>query len=148
MPAHTFSWWIWILLGLLLLAGELLTPGGFYLLFFGAGALVVGLLSLFGLGMPLALEGLVFVGLSVAAMLFFRKPLLEWFRRRTPASAVDPIVGEVAVTLEQIAARGHGKAELRGTSWNAENLTDFPIPGSQRCRVERVDGLTLYIRPL
>ena len=29
------EWWIWVVLGLALLLGEILTPGGFYLLFFG-----------------------------------------------------------------------------------------------------------------
>lgn len=29
-------WWTWIILGLVLLVAEMLPPGGFYLLFFGA----------------------------------------------------------------------------------------------------------------
>jgi len=41
---------------------------------------------------------------------------------------------------------GFGKAELRGTAWNARNVGDTPIAESQRCRVERVDGLTLWVR--
>ena len=28
-------WWYWLLLGLLLLGAEMMTPGGFYILFFG-----------------------------------------------------------------------------------------------------------------
>jgi membrane protein implicated in regulation of membrane protease activity len=36
------DWWIWVVLGLVLLIGEIVTPGGFYLLFFGIGAVVVG----------------------------------------------------------------------------------------------------------
>jgi membrane protein implicated in regulation of membrane protease activity len=38
------DWWIWILLGLLLCVAELTTPGGFYILFFGIGAVIVGIL--------------------------------------------------------------------------------------------------------
>jgi regulator of protease activity HflC (stomatin/prohibitin superfamily) len=34
------GWWIWIVLGLVLLLGELVTPGGFYILFFGVGAII------------------------------------------------------------------------------------------------------------
>ena len=29
------TWWLWAFLGLFLLGGELVTPGGFYMLFFG-----------------------------------------------------------------------------------------------------------------
>ena len=41
------DWWIWILFGLLLLLVELVTPGGFYILFFGIGAVIVGILVAF-----------------------------------------------------------------------------------------------------
>ena len=35
-------WWYWMLVGLVLLGAEMVTPGGFYILFFGLAALVVG----------------------------------------------------------------------------------------------------------
>jgi membrane protein implicated in regulation of membrane protease activity len=38
------AWWLWLLGGIALLGVEVLTPGGFYVMFFGVGALVVGLL--------------------------------------------------------------------------------------------------------
>jgi len=143
-----FTWWLWLLAGLLFLAGELLTPGGFYLIFFGAGALAVGLLKLLGLHFGLAIEGLIFVVISVAALALFRKPLLQRFQRLSPTSDVDNLTSEVATALEEIPAGGRGKAELRGTSWNAQNLGDSPIVKATRCQVERVDGLTLFVRPL
>jgi len=37
-------WWLWLTVGLGLFLGDLLIPGGLVLGFFGAGALVVGLL--------------------------------------------------------------------------------------------------------
>ena len=43
------TWWTWLLLGLVLAALELATPGGFFILFFGLGAIVVGILELLGL---------------------------------------------------------------------------------------------------
>ena len=48
------DWWLWILLGLLLFLAELTTPGGFYILFFGIGAVIVGILVGFK---PQALPG-------------------------------------------------------------------------------------------
>ena len=35
-------WWYWMLLGIVLLGAEMVTPGGFYILFFGLAALIVG----------------------------------------------------------------------------------------------------------
>ena len=49
------SWWIWVLLAFALLALEL-TAATLHIGFFAAGALVVGLLVLFGVEMPLWME--------------------------------------------------------------------------------------------
>ena len=38
------AWWLWVLLGFALVLCELLTPGGFFFLFFGLGAVAVGAL--------------------------------------------------------------------------------------------------------
>jgi membrane protein implicated in regulation of membrane protease activity len=62
------EWWIWILLGLLLLLAELLTPGGFYIIFFGVGAVVVGVLAGFNVAGPLWFQVILFSVLSVIAL--------------------------------------------------------------------------------
>ena len=48
--------------------------------------------------------------------------------------------------MEDIAVDAVGKAELRGTTWNARNVGDKLLTRAQRCRVRRVDGLTLAHR--
>ena len=45
MEYFGLGWWAWFILGAVLLALELMTPGGFFLLFFGAAAIVVGTLA-------------------------------------------------------------------------------------------------------
>jgi membrane protein implicated in regulation of membrane protease activity len=140
------AWWIWILGGLALFAFELLTPGGFFVIFFGVGALVVGLLS--GLGLIHGpVEWLVFSGVSIVSLLLFRKPLLDWMKQREgPRAPVDSLIGETAVLTEDLPAGGVGKAELRGTSWNVRAREGSGLPRGQRTKVERVDGLTLWVR--
>lgn len=146
MEPMTVAWWMWLLAGIALLVVEMLTPGGFFTLFFGAGALVVGLLGLLGWQPGIPVQGLLFLAVSVASLLFFRKPLMERFQKGIPNKQVDSLVGETAVALEEIPAGGMGKAELRGSSWSARNLGDAPIQHKQRVRVERIDGLTLDVR--
>jgi membrane protein implicated in regulation of membrane protease activity len=141
-------WWVWLLVGIALLAIEMLTPGGFFTIFFGVSALVVGVLARFGLAGPPWMQWLLFSVLSVASLLLFRKPLLEWMQKReTRRPEVDTLVGETAILLEKLEAGGVGKAELRGTSWTARSATGSPLPVGTRCRVERVDGLTLWLKP-
>ncbi len=138
--------WIWMLLGLALVAAELLTPGGFYLLFFGAGALLVGGLSFFGLAGPPAMQWLVFSALSVTSALLFRRPLLQHFQHRSHGKRGDDLVGETAIAAETIAAGDVGRAELRGTTWSARNVDAKPLQAGDRCVVERVDGLVIGLR--
>jgi membrane protein implicated in regulation of membrane protease activity len=57
------------------------------------------------------------------------------------------MVGELAVALDPIAPGGQGRAELRGTTWTARNLASTPLAAGQSIRVERIDGLTIHVRP-
>jgi hypothetical protein len=140
-------WALWILLGFVLLAMEIATPGGFFIAFFGVAALVVGLLAGLGVIGPIWLQWLLFSVLSVVSLLLFRKPLLAWMKRREPPQVeVDSLVGETALLTEDLAPGGTGKAELRGTSWSVRSREGTPLRHGQRCRVEQVDGLTLWVR--
>lgn len=147
MDGLTMTWWLWVLLGLVLMVGEVLTPGGFYIVFFGLGAVFTGLLKLLGLN-SLALEGLVFVVSSVALLVLFRNRLLERFKTGSKDLPLDNLAQEIAVALEEIPAGAVGKVELRGTSWTAQNLDENPIPMRRRCKVERAEGLTLFVRAI
>ena len=39
------NWWLWLAGGLALVVAELVTPSGFFIIFFGLGALTVGVLA-------------------------------------------------------------------------------------------------------
>jgi len=139
-------WWHWAVLGLALAGFEILTPGGFYLLFFGLGGLAVAVLALLGVAGPLWLQVLLFSVFSIVSLVLFRNPLLRMMTRKTGASQqVDTLVGELAVPTEPIAAGAIGKAELRGTTWTARNAGREIVPAGCRCRVVAVDGLVIAI---
>ena len=141
-------WWYWMLLGLVLLGIEMVTPGGFYILFFGLAALIVG--SLAGLEIAQAewLQWLLFSGLAILSLLIFRGPLLASLKKRDKdLPAVDTLAGESAIPLEDLTVSGTGKAELRGTTWTAHNAGPTPLTKGRRCKVERVEGLTIWISP-
>ena len=94
------------------------------------------------------MQGLLFSVVSVLALLLFRGPLLrrvhanDWMRR-----PVDALTEDIATTLEEIAPGSIGRVELRGTPWSARNMGAAVLSKGQRCAVQRVDGLTLYIVP-
>jgi inner membrane protein len=141
-------WWNWLLLGLVLLAAEMATPGGFYILFFGLAALIVGALSGLELLNTAWLQWFLFSILSIISLFLFRNSLLVWMKTREPVGeAVDSMVGELAVLTEDLLPGNLGKVELRGTTWSARNTGQTVLMKGHRARVERVDGLTLWIKP-
>jgi membrane protein implicated in regulation of membrane protease activity len=141
-------WWYWMLVGLVLLGAEMVTPGGFYILFFGLAALAVGTLAGVGLVQVEWLQWLLFSGIAILSLLVFRGPLLALIKTHDKEMPnVDSMAGESAIPLEDLAPGGTGKAELRGTMWTAHNAGPALLKKNQRCKVQRVEGLTLWITP-
>lgn len=139
-------WWYWMLLGLLLLGAEMMTPGGFYMLFLGLSALSVGTLAGLELVQADWLQWLLFSGIAVASLLIGRRPLLAMTKpTASEMPDIDSMAGEVAIPLEALAVGATGKAELRGTTWTAKNVGTRPLGKGQRGKVTHVEGLTLWI---
>lgn len=136
---------MWLAAGLVLLVVELLTPSGFFVMFFGLGALTVGTLVRLGLGGEPWLQWLVFTAVSLGYLLLFRGRFQQRVER--PAPEVDTLIGEVAVPRERILPGDVGRVDLRGTLWNGRNDAAQPIEPGQRCRVTGVTGLVLLVQP-
>ena len=143
----TILWWHWLVLGLLLMLGELVTPGGFYIIFFGIGAILVGLLAGADLAGPAWMQLLLFSISSVAFLAIFRARLLTWMQIDPQLPPVDALVGQVAVATGRLDPGAIGKVELRGASWSARNVSDAVVGPGGRCLVLRVDGLMLDVTP-
>jgi len=140
------DWWIWAAFGLALAGIELFTPGGFFVMFFGVGALVTGLVVALT-EVASAWQWLLFTAVSVVSLLLFRKPLLERMRAgMNTIRAVDALTNEIAVAAEDIAPQTIGQVELRGAAWSGRNTGAVLLAKGQRCRIDRVDGLVLWIR--
>jgi membrane protein implicated in regulation of membrane protease activity len=139
-------WWHWMLLGLVLLVGEMLIPGGLFALFFGLAALVVGVVVGLGVDRPTWLQWLLFSILSIVSLLLFRGPLLSRLKiRDQPSPRVDTMLGAIVTLLEELPPGAVGRGELRGTVWTVQNGDTGSLHKGQRCRVQRLDGLTLWV---
>lgn len=136
--------WIWALLGLALLAVELLTPGGFFLLFFGVSALVVAALAGIGALGGASAQWITFGVLGTVLLLSLR-PTVRRFAEGRRGHTVDDIRKDIAEVKEIIAPGARGKVELRGAAWTAHNTGAVALEPGDRARVLRVDGLTLIV---
>lgn len=137
-----FGAWNWIILGAVLLAVEILTPG-FYLLWLGIAAVIAGLLSflLWDVGFwTWQVQVLAFLILSIVSVLVGRRvfpttgtedtdqPLLNQRERQ--------LVGRTA-TLEEPITEGRGRIRLGDTLWR---VTGPDLPAGARVRVVKAAG--------
>jgi membrane protein implicated in regulation of membrane protease activity len=140
------AWWHWLVIGLILVGLEMAAAGGFYVIFFGIAAIVIGSLHMFGVAGPVWFQFLLFSVLSVASLLLFRTPMLRWLGADLAGVDVDSLVGETATPLEQIEVGAVGRAEMRGTVWSARNTDNRPLARGERCIVASVDRLMILIK--
>jgi len=136
---------MWLSAGLVLLVIEVVTPSGFYVLFFGLGALTVGVLASIGLLDSALAQWLIFTVASLAYLLLFRGRLQNRMRQGT--TEVDTLLGEIAIPRERIAPGQLGRVDLRGTLWTARNDAPEAVEPDDRCRVVRVEGLIVGVQP-
>ena len=134
---------MWLLAGLGLLIVELVTPGGFYAVFFGVAALLVGVLSGSHVIQAEWLEWALFSILSVAGVLLFRRPMMQRLGMNAPGLPMDDLKGELALVTEEIRPGEQGKVELRGSAWTARAHRTIRV--GERVPVERVEGLTVWL---
>jgi membrane protein implicated in regulation of membrane protease activity len=134
--------WSWIVAGLVLLALELVVPGGF-MLWMGIAGIITGLITLFQpIGWPV--QWLIFGVLSLVAIAIW----VRWNRSR-PAPTdrpylnrrADTYVGQEAV-LEQAITQGFGRIVLGDTVWRVAG-PDLPV--GQRVRITGSDGAVLKV---
>lgn len=134
--------WSWIVAGLVLLALELVVPGGF-MLWMGIAGIITGLITLFQpIGWPM--QWLIFGVLSLVSIAIW----VRWNRSRpTPTDRpylnrrADNLVGQEAV-LEQAITQGFGRIVLGDSVWRVAG-PDLPV--GQRVRIIGSDGAVLKV---
>jgi len=138
------AWWVWVLAAFLLLIIEFFTTTA-HVGFFAVGAFLVAILVGLDVAGPLWFQLMLFAVSSVVMLIFVRPVIVRKLGlNKTPV--VDAIAGEHAIALEDMASESDGRAEMRGTTWSARNVGATPVARGQKCVVDRVVGLTLYVR--
>jgi membrane-bound serine protease (ClpP class) len=135
-----------IILGVLLMIGEVFVPSFGALGLGGIVAFVVGSIILMdtdvpGFGIPAALIG------SVAAVGGSAVMAIIWFavraRRQPIVSGREDMIGSTAVATVDF--QGRGQVRAHGESWNAE--CSVPVRRGQLLRITDMHGLVLSVEP-
>ena len=137
--------WVWLTLGLLLAALEMLVPG-VYLIWIAVAALITGVLTaVFDVSLPMQMIDFVFLSLIVAFS-------ARRFLRDKPIESADPLmnrrgarlVGETATVVQAI-EHGSGRVKLGDSEWIAHGPN---IGAGEHVRVSGSEGAILLVEPL
>lgn len=138
-------WWHWLVLGMVLIGIEMLTPT-FFLLWFGLGALLVGaLVALFSLGFAAQVLGWAVASLVMTGvwLRFFKNP-----DRTHAGQAKEGVLGVTGLVTRAIPEMGEGemlfqRPVLGADRWPA--VADAPISVGEKARIVDVLGQTLKV---
>ncbi len=142
------SYVFWLSLGLILAVSEFVVPG-FVIIFFGAGAIVTGVVKMFFGGLPDSAALLIFVLSSLGSLLAFRKTwaggkVVRDGNTKDEGDVDESCVGRKVNVVEAIAPGRAGKVELNGANWNAE--ADEALSVGAVAVVTGRHGLTLAVK--
>ena len=134
--------WFWLSLGLLLGVAEMVAPG-FFLMWLGLAALIVGILDYF-LPITLAYQVAMFATLSVITVFAGKKFLQENPIESDDANLNDRgarMAGEIVIVVEPI-TNGHGRVKVGDSVWNARGMD---ADNGASVRVIGADGAVLLV---
>lgn len=139
-------WWIWMIIAAFFIVSEIFTAG-FFLLCFGIGAAVAGLIALFGSGMVWQL--LTFVVVSFVLFAASRKFANRVSDEQPPGIGADRFIGKECVVLEQINNLDDtGRVRMGKEEWRAESATGEDIPSGVKVTVTHLSGTHLVVKPI
>lgn len=143
-------WWHWLAGGLILIGLELFIPS-FTIIWFGLGAVLVGIVLAVYPGFPLSAQLLTWT--VVSALLTF-----AWFRYFNPrrdktfsGSAQGAVVGEIGLVIKAAGSFDKGRVKfhlplLGSDEWPC--LADEPLEVGDRVKVVEVEGHALKVEKI
>ena len=139
-------WWIWMIISAFFVLGEIFTAG-FFLLWFGIGAAIAGLLAMFGLGFGWQLGAFVVVS---GVLFVVSRRFAERFSKKQPAGiGADRFIGLNGIVLEEIDNdKNTGRVRLKKEEWRADSETGEVIPAGKKVKVTRMDGTHIVVKTL
>ncbi|MCH8266696.1 MAG: hypothetical protein IH846_04205 [Acidobacteria bacterium] len=142
------AWQVWVILGLVLGLAEMLLSG-FFLLWFGVGALLASLLAF--LGVPRGAQIGVFLASSFL-LLIFSRTIFKSVLFRSPhgvATNVEALLGRTGMVLKAIeGSLQPGSVKLGGEVWSAVSDDETHIAKGAKVQVLEIVGNKVRVKPV
>ena len=139
-------WLIWMAIAAAFVIGEILTLG-FFLLWFGVGAAVAGILAIFGLGG--SWQWGAFAVVSGVLFVLSRRFAERFSKKQPPGIGADRFIDKKGVVLEEVDnIKNSGRIRMGKEEWRAESDTGEVILVGKMVEVTRVVGTHVVVKTL
>ena len=138
----TLEWWHWEIAGLALVLLELAVPA-FFVIWFGFGAMLVGLVLLLAPGLALSAQIGVWVLASVAMTALWFRVFKRSQHKTLVGTAAGEVIGEIGLLVSAVAPFERGKVRFQRPVLGAEEwvcMAESAIAAGERVRVVSVEG--------
>jgi membrane protein implicated in regulation of membrane protease activity len=135
----------WIIIAVLAIIIEIITPA-FFAIWFAGGAIVALILYYLDANIYFQIGGFV---ISSGILILFSEKILKkkiFHADKDYRTNVDAMQNEEGVVFEEIRVNKEGRVHLRGTTWIAYSDEKSPILRGEKVIVDRVDGVKLKVR--
>ncbi len=136
----------WVVLLIVLIVIEAVTAQ-MVTIWFAAGAVAAIVAEL--LGAQVWLQWVVFIVVSVIALIVTRPVVRKLTRTRVQPTNADRCIGQVAVVTEEIdniAAKG--RVSVNGTVWTARSSDGTVIEKDEKVTVEKIEGVKVIVKKI
>ncbi len=140
------TWLIWMAVAAVFIIGEIFTLG-FFLLWFGIGAAVAGILAIFGLGG--SWQWGAFAVVSGVLFVLSRRFAERFSKKQPPGIGADRFIDKKGVALEEIDnIKNSGRIRMGKEEWRAESDTGEVILVGKMVEVTRLVGTHAVVKTL
>ena len=138
---------IWLILMVIFLLVEAACAIHMVSIWFAAGALVAAIAAM--LNASLWLQGTLFLVVSCVILALMWPFVKRFLNPRLQKTNIDSIIGtEGLVTMDIDNLTARGQVKLGGMEWTARSSSGDPIPTGTRIRVDRIEGVKVFVTPV
>lgn len=140
------AWWIWMIFAAIFVIAEIFTAG-FFVLWFGVGAALAGVLALLGLSPGWQWGS--FIIATTFLFLISRRFADRFTKDQPPGIGANRLQDKVGVVTEEIDMTNNmGHVKIEREDWRAEGEHGEVIPVGVKVKVLRVEGTRLIVKEL
>lgn len=136
---------VWLILGVIFIIGEILTPT-FFLFWFGIGAFVASAISIAFGTLIQVVSFIVVSGLLV----ILTRPLTKKLTKEQPRKIhIDEIIGKIGTVIETINnEQGKGLVKINGDTWRAYSNDNSILQEGEKVKILKVEGAHVVVEKL